>query len=154
MYEIDIFGKAYYVLKYKNFRCSESGGIDPQTRLLMEKTAEITEHGQFNSNIGVYIGCMYTEYLDGILGPAKLADSAATSITGHGLSFMVGRMSFTFGWQGPCISTDTACSSSLVSLHLGHTVSSVLFLISFFSFPSKKIVAVLIGNVSNWLRVI
>lgn len=75
------------------------------------------------SNTGVFIGCMYTEYLDGILSLAHLSDTAASSITGHGLSFMVGRLSFTFGWQGPCVSTDTACSSSLVALHLGQKVN-------------------------------
>jgi hypothetical protein len=97
-------------------------GMDPQTRLLLEKTFEassIVTNGVSNKT-GVYVGCMYTEYLNGILGPAGLANSSASSITGHGLSFMVGRLSFTFGWQGPCISTDTACSSSLVALHLAY----------------------------------
>lgn len=54
-----------------------------------------------------------------MLGPAGLADSQAASITGHGLSFLVGRVSYTFQLSGPCISTDTACSSSLVAAHLG-----------------------------------
>ncbi len=101
---------------------SESVGMDPQTRLLLEKTFEATSNvaDSVSNQIGVYVGCMYTEYLDGILGPVGLANSSASSITGHGLSFMVGRLSFTFGWQGPCISTDTACSSSLVALHLAH----------------------------------
>jgi len=96
--------------------------MDPQTRLLLEKTfeASLNVTNGVSNKTGVYIGCMYTEYLDGILGPASLANSSASSITGHGLSFMVGRLSFTFGWQGPCISTDTACSSSLVALHLAY----------------------------------
>ena len=52
-----------------------------------------------------------------------LADANSSSIIGHGLSFLVGRVSYTFGLAGPCISTDTACSSSLVALHLANQVS-------------------------------
>ncbi len=56
---------------------------------------------------------------DGMQG---LADANSSSIIGHGLSFLVGRVSYTFGLAGPCISTDTACSSSLVALHLANQV--------------------------------
>ena len=45
-------------------------------------------------------------------------------VVGSGLSFMVGRLSYTFGLTGPCVSTDTACSSSLVSTHLAHKAST------------------------------
>lgn len=70
------------------------------------------------SAAGVYLGCMYQEYPSVLAsGGSKL--SAATA-TGNSLSFMVGRVSYMFGLQGPCISTDTACSSSLVAVHLGH----------------------------------
>lgn len=51
-----------------------------------------------------------------------VADANSSAITGNGASFLVGRMSFTFGFQGPCISTDTACSSSLVAVHMAHQV--------------------------------
>jgi len=47
---------------------------------------------------------------------SKLSAAAAT---GNSASFMVGRLSYTFGLTGPCVSTDTACSSSLVAVHLG-----------------------------------
>ena len=61
---------------------------------------------------------MYTEYT------SVLADSgsklSAVAATGNSASFMVGRLSYTFGLAGPCVSTDTACSSSLVAAHLGH----------------------------------
>ncbi len=53
-----------------------------------------------------------------------MADSNSAAITGHGLSFLVGRVSYTFGLQGPCVSTDTACSSSLVVVHMAHQVTS------------------------------
>ena len=39
---------------------------------------------------------------------------SAASSTGNGLSFMVGRVSYSLGLVGPCIGLDTACSSSLV----------------------------------------
>lgn len=38
--------------------------------------------------------------------------------TGNGMDFLVGRLSYTFGLTGPCVSTHTACSSSLVAAHL------------------------------------
>lgn len=40
--------------------------------------------------------------------------------TGNGMDFLIGRVSYTFGLTGPCISTHTACSSSLISTHLAH----------------------------------
>ena len=69
---------------------------------------------------GVYVGCMYDDYKDVVL--AVSAQMPAQAVVGSGLSFMVGRVSFTFGMTGPCVSTNTACSSSLVATHLAHTV--------------------------------
>ena len=73
--------------------------------------------------VGTYVGCMYQEYINVMI--AAIGRPSAQAIVGSGLSFMVGRLSYTYGLSGPCISTDTACSSSLVSSHLAHKVSFV-----------------------------
>ena len=78
----------------------------------------VVHHTCWACRAGMYVGCMYQEYADVQVAAArKLAPQA---VVGSGLSFMVGRLSYTFGLTGPCVSTDTACSSSLVSTHLAH----------------------------------
>ena len=54
---------------------------------------------------------------------ASVDFTGGTHTLGAGASFMVGRLSYTFGLTGPCVSTDTACSSSLVATHMAHAVS-------------------------------
>ncbi|KAK9803914.1 hypothetical protein WJX72_004698 [[Myrmecia] bisecta] len=103
---------------------SEALGADPQSRVLLEETFTALSHSAaslgpaFGSETGVYIGCMYQEYTD-LLGRSGGKLTSATA-TGNSLSFMVGRVSYTFGLTGPCVSTDTACSSSLVATHMAH----------------------------------
>ena len=70
---------------------------------------------------GVYVGCMYHEYLDVMVQNGTQPPSQA--FVGNGAPYLVGRLSYGFGWTGPCVSTDTACSSSLVAVHLAQKVS-------------------------------
>lgn len=68
-------------------------------------------------NTGVFVGCMYQEYLQ--LQYSHGSNITASLITGNGLSYLPSRISYTFNFKGPSLGADTACSSSLVSLHEG-----------------------------------
>ena len=75
---------------------------------------------------GVFVGAMWaSEYLEA-LSAAGLSDTSAAASTGNTAPFLVGRVSYSFGLRGPCVSTDTACSSSLVAAHLGHNGEGTL----------------------------
>lgn len=69
-------------------------------------------------SIGVYIGCVWHEYQ--ALHGMQQSTLDVASLTGNGLSFLAGRISYTFDFGGPSIGIDTACSSSLVAAHFGH----------------------------------
>ncbi|WUC40209.1 SDR family NAD(P)-dependent oxidoreductase (plasmid) [Streptomyces sp. NBC_00557] len=86
----------------------EAQYIDPQQRLLLEVSWEVFERAGIDpatlkgSATGVYAGMMYHDY-------------PANSNTG---SVLAGRVSYTYGFEGPAVTVDTACSSSLVGMHL------------------------------------
>lgn len=100
--------------------------MDPQNRILLEQSFTALAEAQTSlgdladTRTGVYIGCMYQEFMQ---LQYNLGFSISPAIaTGNGISYLVGRISYAFGLQGPCVSTDTACSSSLVALDMAHKV--------------------------------
>jgi len=100
--------------------------MDPQNRHLLQQThlalgdAHVNIGSLTDTRTGVYVGCMYQEFtqLQYNLG-YKISPGIAI---GNGISYLVGRVSYTFGLMGPSISTDTACSSSLVAADMAHKV--------------------------------
>ena len=93
---------------------SEAGLMDPQQRLVLECTAAVAV-AQGQRDCGVFVGVSSTDYAR--LTDRHLSGVTAYSATSSALSVAAGRVSYTFGFKGPCLSVDTACSSSLVSLH-------------------------------------
>ncbi|MCE9672536.1 type I polyketide synthase [Myxococcus stipitatus] len=100
----------------------EAARMDPQHRLLLEVAWEALEgsgrdpatlHG---SRTGVFVGMMGQDYTQLATSAPELID--AHTGAGNSASVAAGRLAYTFGFQGPCLTLDTACSSSLVAVHL------------------------------------
>ena len=119
LHNIDAFDPSAFRLT-----AAEASAMDPQQRLLLEQTSTaLTDASSVvgslaDTKTGVYVGCMYQEYTQMMFNHGLKINPAV--VTGNGISYLVGRLSYTFGLAGPCVSTDTACSSSLVATHQAH----------------------------------
>lgn len=117
--QVDQFDAAFFGMSPR-----EAMNTDPQQRLLLEVAWHALEDaGQRpsvlrGSDTGVFVGIGTGDY--GHLPFISGEPSHFDAYWGTGTSFAAacGRLSFSFGWEGPSMAVDTACSASHSALHL------------------------------------
>uniref|UniRef100_UPI0017C9D6FB type I polyketide synthase n=1 Tax=Ramlibacter sp. TaxID=1917967 RepID=UPI0017C9D6FB len=114
--DVDRFDAAFF-----NIAPLEAALMDPQQRLLLELTWSALEHAAIapdaleGSPTGVFAAITGGDY--GRMAACDAQTLNAYWGTGNAPSVAAGRIAYTFGLTGPCMSIDAACSSSLVAVH-------------------------------------
>ncbi len=108
------------------FRISpkEAACMDPQQKLVMKTCWELFENSglmpdkQEKKEIGVFIGASQMDFANHVT-MQRAADGVKDpkDVTGTGLSFISGRVSYYFGLTGPSVTYDSACSSALTAVY-------------------------------------
>jgi NADPH:quinone reductase-like Zn-dependent oxidoreductase/3-oxoacyl-(acyl-carrier-protein) synthase len=102
---------------------AEAAAMDPCQRLVLEfgyvalHRAHLDRATLSGSLTGVFLGFAGTEFAQ-ILG-ASPAGGSVYAATGSSVSIAAGRLSYTLGLHGPCVTYDTACSAALAACHAG-----------------------------------
>ena len=102
----------------------ELESTDPQQRMLLEVTHEAFENAGIDvnsligSDTGVFIGIDNVDYEARQIRSKDYKLISGYCYTGTGPTGASGRISYTMGLRGPCMTIDTACSSALTCTHV------------------------------------
>ncbi|MDR0621518.1 MAG: acyltransferase domain-containing protein [Deltaproteobacteria bacterium] len=139
----------------------EAKQLDPQQRLLLEMSWEAFENGAINpaewrdGRVGVFLGMTNNEYARAHRDSYRRELIDAYSLTGTTMSGACGRISYFFGFRGPCLCVDTACSSAMAalsraaqSLRLGECDLALVGAVTLMLIPDMHICFTKLGAIS------
>lgn len=118
---IDLFDAGFFEISPRQAELT-----DPQQRLFLECAWEALESagcdpGAYRGSIGVYAGCLLSNYLFTnvypALGYAGTIGNLQTLI-GNDKDYLASHVSYRLNLRGPSLSVQSACSTSLVAIHL------------------------------------
>ena len=95
----------------------------PQQRMLMERgysalhQSGLDKGALSGSPTGIFLGIAANDY-QAVLAMTP-AGGSVYAATGSSMSIASGRLSYSLGLNGPCVSFDTACSAALSAAHTG-----------------------------------
>ncbi|MGV9214144.1 type I polyketide synthase [Micromonospora sp. RB23] len=117
--DIDLFDAEFFGVSPH-----EAREMDPQQRLLLTLAWRAMEHSGVplsawaGSNTGVYFGILAMDYAVLHARTLGVDHVGAHYASGKEFSFGSGRVAYTFGLNGPCMTLTAACASSLLAVHL------------------------------------
>ncbi|MET8524218.1 beta-ketoacyl synthase N-terminal-like domain-containing protein [Micromonospora sp. NPDC005172] len=117
--DIDLFDAEFFGVSPR-----EAREMDPQQRLLLTLAWRAMEHSGVplptwsGSNTGVYFGILAMDYAVLHARTLGVDHVGAHYASGKEFSFGSGRVAYTFGLNGPCMTLTAACASSLLAVHL------------------------------------
>jgi acyl transferase domain-containing protein/NADPH:quinone reductase-like Zn-dependent oxidoreductase/acyl carrier protein len=114
----------YFDASFFGYNSNEAEIMDPQIRIFHECCWEALENSNYSSDsykglIGLYAGCSTNFYWESSVhspGKSSELDRFASGLLIN-REFLVTRISYNLGLEGPAYFVQTACSTSLVAIH-------------------------------------